>query len=245
MQQFGVYKVAEIRQKYEQHIRLATKIFEDKNFLAIPKAKRMTALGVLLVLLKYVNAKTGKCYPRIQTICDHLGCGRNVISNALQDLAKHNIITKKKLSSTNLYQINSNYIVGFKSADYNLNTVDYKLSDSYLKSKDINKTNSIKLSYITTKVDEIIKKGLPKERLIDELATIPLQDLESDKNNVYYCKLAIVRKKELEAQKNLVPVEKVLSALKNVGSKKSNAFYKAKIEYNKRNNLDWKGNPKK
>ena len=108
-----------------------------------------------------------------------------------------------------------------------------------------NKTNFIKPTYITTKVDEIIKRGLPKDRLIDELATIPLQELESDKNNVYYCKLAIARKKELDRQKNLVPVEKVLSALKNVGGKKSNAFYRAKIDYNKRNNLDWKGNPKK
>jgi hypothetical protein len=240
-----VYKVAEIRQKYEQHIRLATKIFEDKNFLAIPKTKRMTALGVLLVLLKYVNAKTGKCYPRIQTICDHLGCGRNVVSNALKYLAKYSIIKKTKLSSTNLYEKNPYYIVGFKSADYIQTTAAYNLNNCRLESKDINKTNSIKPSYITTKVDEIIKKGLQKDKLIDELATIPLQDLENDKNNVYYCKLAIVRKKELERQKNIVPTEKILNALKNIGGKKSNAFYKAKVEYNKRNNLDWKGNPKK
>jgi hypothetical protein len=42
---------------------------------------------------------------------------------------------------------------------------------------------------------------------------------------------------ELERQKNLVPVEKVLNALKNVGGKKSNAFYRAKIDYNKRNSI--------
>lgn len=237
MQQFGVYKVAEIRQKYEQHIRLATKIFEDKNFLTIPKAKRMTALGVLLVLLKYVNAKTGKCYPRIQTICDHLGCGRNVVSNALQDLAKHNIITKKKLSSTNLYQINSNYIVGFKSADYNLNTADYNLNNSYLESKDINKTNSIKLSYITTKVDEIINKGLPKDVMITKLATLPLTDLnQSIDKHPYYIKLAIDRKKELERSKEFVPPEKIINALKNI-KKKTNSRYVEKVNYNKRNGI--------
>mgnify|MGYP003646120001 FL=1 len=147
--------------KYEQHIRLANKIFEDRNFLAIPKQRRMSALSVLLILLKYVNSKTGKCYPRIQTICDHLGCGRNVVSNALQDLTLNNIITKKKLSSTNLYHIDSMYIVGFKSADYIQTSADYYLNSSYLKSKDINKTNSIKPSYITTEVDEIISRGLP------------------------------------------------------------------------------------
>ena len=245
MQQFGVYKVAEIRQKYEQHIRLATKLFEDKNFLAIPKSKKMACLSVLTILLKYVNAKTGKCYPRIQTICDHLGCGRNTVSNALNLLVEHNIITRKRLSSTNLYEIKPLYIVGFRSDVYNTNNDVYNSNNRYLKYKDINKTNSIKPTYITTKVDEIIKKGLSKDHLIDELATIPLQDLENDKNNVYYCKLAIARKKELESQKNLVPVEKVLSALKNVGGKKSNAFYRAKVAHNKKFNLDWKGNPKK
>ena len=245
MQQFGVYKVAEIRQKYEQHIRLATKLFEDKNFLAIPKSKKMACLSVLTILLKYVNAKTGKCYPRIQTICDHLGCGRNTVSNALNLLVEHNIITRKRLSSTNLYEIKPLYIVGFKSDVYNTNNDVYNTNNRYLKYKDINKTNLIKQTLMTTKVDEIIKKGLAKDRLIDELATIPLQDLESDKNNVYYCKLAIARKKELESQKNLVPVEKVLSSLKNVGGKKSNAFYRAKVAHNKKFNLDWKGNPKK
>ena len=246
MQQFGVYKVAEIRQKYEQHIRLATKLFEDNNFLAIPKSKKMACLSVLTILLKYVNAKTGKCYPRIQTICDHIGCGRNTVSNALNLLVEHNIITRKRLSSTNLYEIKPLYIVGFKSDVYNTNTDVYNSNNRYLKYKDINKTNSNKTNYTTTKVDEIIKKGLTKDVMINNLALLPLEELKkSIKKHPYYIPKAIEKKEELERQKNLVPVEKVLSALKNVGGKKSNAFYKAKIEYNKRNNLDWKGNPKK
>jgi len=222
--------------KYEQHIRLANKIFEDRNFLAIPKQRRMSALSVLLILLKYVNSKTGKCYPRIQTICDHLGCGRNVVSNALQDLTLNNIITKKKLSSTNLYHINSMYIVGFQSADYNLNTAVYNLNNSYLKSKDINKTNSNITNSSITKVDEIISRGLPKELLITELSKLPPDILLSDKKNVYYCKLAMDKKEELERSKNLVPVEKILSSLKNV-TKKSNSRYIEKVAYNKRNGI--------
>ena len=219
--------------KYEQHIRLANKIFEDRNFLAIPKQRRMSALSVLLILLKYVNSKTGKCYPRIQTICDHLGCGRNVVSNALQDLTLNNIITKKKLSSTNLYHIDSMYIVGFKSADYNLNTAVYNLNNSYLKSKDINKTNSIKPSYITTKVDEIISRGLAKDLLITELSKLPPDILLSDKKNVYYCKLAMDKKEEVNRSKNLVPVEKILSSLKNTG-KKTNSAYRYTVAKNKK-----------
>ena len=219
--------------KYEQHIRLANKIFEDRNFLAIPKQRRMSALSVLLILLKYVNSKTGKCYPRIQTICDHLGCGRNVVSNALQDLTLNNIITKKKLSSTNLYHIDSMYIVGFKSADYNLNTAVYNLNNSYLKSKDINKTNSNITNSSITKVDEIISRGLPKELLIIELSKLPPDILLSDKKNVYYCKLAMDKKEELERSKNLVPVEKILSSLKNTG-KKTNSAYRYTVAKNKK-----------
>jgi hypothetical protein len=52
MQQFGVYKVAEIRQKYEQHVRLPTKIFEDKNFLSIPIKQRAYCLAILVMLIK-------------------------------------------------------------------------------------------------------------------------------------------------------------------------------------------------
>ena len=220
--------------KYEQHIRLANKIFEDRNFLAIPKQRRMSALSVLLILLKYVNSKTGKCYPRIQTICDHLGCGRNVVSNALQDLTLNNIITKKKLSSTNLYHINSMYIVGFKSADYNLNTAVYNLNNSYLKSKDINKTNSNITNSSITKVDEIISRGLPKDTMINNLALLPLEELkQSMKNHPYYIPKAIERKEELERSKNLVPVEKILSSLKNTG-KKTNSGYKYTVSKNKK-----------
>lgn len=221
--------------KYEQHIRLANKIFEDRNFLAIPKQRRMSALAVLLILLKYVNSKTGKCYPRIQTICDHLGCGRNVVSNALQDLTLNNIITKKKLSSTNLYHIDSMYIVGFKSADYIQTSADYYLNSSYLKSKDINKTISNKqpLNNYSSIDKIIIENRSSKDVLIKYLSTLPMEELKNDTNNIYYCKLAIDYKLDQEKKKNLVPVEKILSSLKNTG-KKTNSSYKYTVSKNKK-----------
>jgi hypothetical protein len=239
MQQFGVYKVAEIRQKYEQHVRLPTKIFEDKNFLSIPIKQRAYCLAILVCLLKFLNSKTLQCYPRVQTLVSMTGLSKRSVFRCLTLLVKANIIAKKRLKSTSLYTIHSNYVVSTRHQE--VPHRHHLVPDRHVLKEPINRTNI----NITTKVDEIIKRGLSKDRLIDELATISLQDLESDKNNVYYCKLAIARKKELESQKNLVPVEKVLSALKNVGGKKSNAFYRAKIDYNKRNNLDWKGNPKK
>jgi len=83
-----------------------------------------------------------------------------------------------------------------------------------------------------------------KDRMILELAKLPLSDLKSDTNNVYYCKLAIQKKEELAREKNTTYVssDKILSALKKIG-KMSNPRYREKVEFNKRNNLDYKGNP--
>jgi len=85
-----------------------------------------------------------------------------------------------------------------------------------------------------------------KDRMILELANLPLPDLKADTNNVYYCKLAIQKKEELAREKNTTYVssDKILSALKKIG-KMSNPRYREKVEFNKRNNLDYKGNPKK
>jgi hypothetical protein len=71
-----------------------------------------------------------------------------------------------------------------------------------------------------------------------------LDELKEDKRNVYYCNLAIA---DYDNKRNeeFVPPEKIINALKNVGGKKSNAFYRAKVAHNKKFNLDWKGNPKK
>ena len=125
------------------------------------------------------------------------------------------------------------YIVGFQSADYIQTSAVYNLNNSYLKSKDINKTNSNITNSSITKVDEIISRGLPKELLITELSKLPPDILLSDKKNVYYCKLAMDKKEEVNRSKNLVPVEKILSSLKNTG-KKTNSAYRYTVAKNKK-----------
>jgi hypothetical protein len=88
-----------------------------------------------------------------------------------------------------------------------------------------------------------MKKGLAKDAIIKELSELPTEELKADKTNIYYCNLAIALKEELLREKNLVPTEKILASLRNT-TKKSNSRYVEKVEYNKRNNLDYKGNPK-
>jgi len=95
-------------------------------------------------------------------------------------------------------------------------------------------------------IDEIIKNNRGNQQLIiDNLAKLPLTDLKKDKNNPYYVKLAIQRKEELAAneKKTYVSPQKILQALKSI-SKNSNPRYREKVAYNKRNNLDYKGNAK-
>jgi hypothetical protein len=73
--------------------------------------------------------------------------------------------------------------------------------------------------------------------MINNLALLPLEELkQSMKRHPYYIPKAIERKEELDRQKNLVPVEKILNVLKNV-SKKSNSRYVEKVNYNKRNGI--------
>jgi hypothetical protein len=61
-------------------------------------------------------------------------------------------------------------------------------------------------------------------------------------------KLVLEYRQQEERQKKLLPEtvakQKITEALKNNGKKRS-ANYVAKVQYNKRNNLDWQGKPKK
>lgn len=211
--------------KYEQHIRLPTRIFEDRNFLAIPIKQRAYCLSILICLLKFLNSKTLQCYPRVQTLVSMTGLSKRSVFRCLTLLVKANIISKKRLKSTSLYTLNSNYVVSTRHLDmpvrHHLVPVRHVLEEP------------ITITNYNNKVDEIISRGLPKELLITELSKLPPDILLSDKKNVYYCKLAMDKKEEVNRNKNLVPVEKIISSLKNTG-KKTNSAYKYTVSKNKK-----------
>ena len=83
-----------------------------------------------------------------------------------------------------------------------------------------------------------------QQSIIDNLAKLPLTDLQMDKNNPYYIKKAIARKEELaaESKANYVNPNVIIKELTKI-KKMSNPRYREKVEYNKRNNLDYKGRP--
>jgi len=243
-----------MQNKYDAHIRVKFSIFSDPSFRSIPENHRSHAYLVFICLLKFANAKTLTCYPRKATISDMSGLSRTTVYRATLCLINAKIIKKKKLKSTLLYTLNPKYVVGFR-ADVSERTHYVSKRTHHVSERPTLKeltyitnidTNKKQFSNKSSEVDAIVTSNIGnKEFMINELSKLPLPILETDINK-YYCKLAIIRKEELAREKDAVYVspQKIISALKNI-SKNSNVKYRQKVEYNRRNNLDYKGRPKK
>jgi hypothetical protein len=234
-----MYKVAEMKQKYDtsrSFLLLTYKLYNKLDELSGPS--KGNCLNVILSLLKYAwKSSDYKCAVRYSTIIKDTKLSKMTVRRSCRLLEDLGIIKIKRLSSANLYSMNSTYL---KAEVSKLNTQKAKYGHSegtYLNS--INRNINIK----NTLIEKIMKKGLAKDAIIKELSELPFEELKSDKTNIYYCNLAIALKEELLREKNLVPTEKILASLRNT-TKKANSRYIEKVEYNKRNNLDYKGNPK-
>jgi hypothetical protein len=162
-------------------------------------------------------------------------------------LEKLNIIKTTKGKSGKSYAVNTAFLNAERATMFKSETSMFKSETRYVSNPPTLEEQYNTITNISnSKIDDIILKNRSsKDRLVNELIKhCTLEELKLDKKNVYYCGLAIA---EYAAAKNtnFASQSQIVSALKNLGGKKSNAFYKAKIDYNKRNNLDWKGNPKK
>ena len=215
--------------KYTPHIRIPFSIFANPKYKQIPDTFKPYCLSVLVCLLKFVNAKTGKCYPRRQTIADMTGLSRTTIWKATVYLKKAKIIQIKRLSSTLLYTIDPDFIYGdvrIKNSDVRNRNIDVRNTNILIKLP-LNKTN-----YITNIVREVISNnGYSKEDIINRLATLPpdrLRQAIKEKDNILYCKEALEVQSKKETR--LVDIPKVI--VDNV-RKKTNYFYKKKVHENK------------
>jgi len=205
-------------------------------------SKKANCLSVYLSLMKYCwKSNDYRAGLRHSTIEKDTKLSRTTIHRTLLTLTKLNVIATIKGRSGKTYQINPKF-VKFEKGMFKNETSMYKNETSNVSNV---KTLVETLIYSNT-IEEIIKNNRGNQQLIiDNLAKLPLTDLKKDKNNPYYIKLAIQRKEELAAneKKTYVPPQKILQALKSI-SKNSNPRYREKVAYNKRNNLDWKGNAK-
>ena len=82
----------------------------DLNILA-DKRLSMADKMVYFALVSFMNVKDGKCYPRFATIKKRTGISRSAIQRSIKHLAKLQIVTTKRLSSSNLYLLSRQKIL--------------------------------------------------------------------------------------------------------------------------------------
>ena len=100
--------------KYLPHIRIPFKLFDDERIKKIPEEYRSSSLLILIALLKFVNSQNGQCYPRQATISSMVCSTDLLYIDVLNYYKKVGILKTKRLKSTLLYTINSDYLVNKK-----------------------------------------------------------------------------------------------------------------------------------
>ena len=192
--------------------------------------EKSTCLNVFLSVMKYAWKKNGyKANLRHETISKDTGLCRSTVKTALSKLSKLNIISDIRGRSGKTYIVNDTFL----KAE---NTYDKPQIAKYL-TPDSQTLPTLEEQYtLDNRVNKIVK-GLAgnREKIIEELSKLPIEELKQDKTNVYYCKLALQHKEQYE-NKTYVSSEKILDALKSV-QKNTNSRYKQKKEYNIRNNI--------
>ena len=238
--------------KYKQHIRVPTALFEHSGYKGLADNRKPYALAIIVMLLKYVNQNKGECFPRYAKIRKDLGCSKKTLTNYMHLLSTAGLIKIRRLSSTNLYTINPvllvnevNLVQGVGNMVHISGVPNAHINKTYL-NKHIVLTSNNKME---TKVDKIVNNtSLDKQSKIIKLASLTLPELKQCiSNHPYYIRKAIeLKEQELRDQK-AVPkniLDQRLSSALKTNSKNRSAAYKAKVEFNKRNNLDWQGKPK-
>jgi len=237
--------------KYKQHIRVPTGLFDHPGYKGLADNRKPYALAIIVMLLKYVNQKKGECFPRYAKIRKDLGCSKKTLTNYMHLLSTAGLIKIRRLSSTNLYTINPvllvnevNLVQGVGNMVHISGVPNAHISKTYL-NKHIVLTSNNRIN----KIDRIINsKEIDKQTKIVELSSVPLVELQSYySKHPYYIQQAIEHQEQELRDARAVPkhvVEQAMTAAVSKTIKNRSASYKAKVEYNKRNNLDWQGKPK-
>ena len=217
--------------KYTPHIRIPFSLFDSPEYKQIPDTIKPYCLVVLVCLLKFVNNKSGKCYPRRSTISSMTGLSNSTIYKATEELKKVKIIHTKRLPSTLLYIIEDRFISGDmrnKKVSGVINTSDMRNRDTF---KELSYYN---ISFITTIVRKVLSnKSATKDDIINKLATLPTARLEQaikEKDNILYCKEAL----EVQSKKGQKLVDLPSNMILENIRKKTNFAYQRAIEKRKR-----------
>ena len=242
--------------KYISHIRIPVSLFENPSYLGLAKGKKLQCFAVLAVLLRFADKNTGKCHPRLVLMADMLGVSRLTIYRCINLMIKNKMVIKKRLRSTNLYVINPIFMINDIKRDVSNGYID--VSNRYMdvsNGKVLEEPSNYPSNYpiknkIINKIDKIVNsKEIDKQTKIVELASVPLMELkQSLSKHPYYIRQAIEHQEQELRDKRSVPkhiVEQAMTAAVSKNAKNRSFNYRKKIEFNKRNNFDWQGKPKK
>jgi len=230
--------------KYNQHVRLPIGLFNHSGYLGLAEERKAQCLAILLVLLRFANPKTGSCYPRYSKIKDMIGLSRMTLYRCIRLMIDAKLLIKRRLSSTNLYTLAPIMLVNDVSNRYEVVSNRY-LSGIHkvsINKTNINKTVLINNGMSINKIDKIVNsKDIDKQTKIIELASIPLPELKQciDKHP-YYVQKAIEYQEQVARDARAVPkivMQQKLSAALQTNAKNRSAAYKAKVAYNKANNI--------
>jgi hypothetical protein len=240
--------------KYTPHIRIPVSLFEHPSYLGLPEGKKLQCFAVLAVLLRFADKNTGKCHPRLVLMADMLGVSRLTIYRCINLMIKNKMVIKKRLRSTNLYVINPIFMINDIKRDVSNGYID--VSNRYMdvsNGKVLIEPSNYPSNYpiqnkVSNKIDRIVNsKEIDKQTKIIELASVPLAELkQSISKHPYYIRQAIEHQEQELRDARSVPkhiVEQAMTAAVSKNAKNRSFNYRKKIEYNKRNGLNWKGEP--
>ena len=189
-------------------------------------------LNVFLSVMKYAWKKNGyEARLRHETIHKDTGLCRTTIKNCLSTLNKLNVVKSFRGKSGKTYIVNEVFLKVEKLYENSKIAVKHTQDSRF--------TPILEEHYTVYNTDKIIRDNRGnKDTIIDTLAKLPLTELNKDKNNPYYVKLAIKRKEEMVAAENstYVSPDKIINALNKI-KKETNVRYKEKKEYNIRNGI--------
>ena len=206
--------------------------------------KKSNCLNCYLSLMKHAWKKNNyECGLRYSTIAKETKLSRITVRRTLNTLEKLHVISTVRGRSGKSYKINQLFLKTESDGSilYTNNNKKYKKDHSDVYNR------SVLVETLNNNINTIIRDNRgDKDSLILNLSKLPLSDLNSDTNNPYYVKLAIKKKAELDrlSKATYVHPQKIINELTKI-KKNSNIKYREKVAFNKRNNLDYKGRPKK
>ncbi len=198
--------------------------------------KKSYCLNVFLSVMKYAWKKNGyKAGLRHETIHKDTGLCRTTIKECLETLNKLNVVKSIRGKSGKTYIVNEVFLRAEKL--YEPTQIAVSPTRDSRNTTTLEETISIDIS--GNNIGKIVKSFAgDREKILNELSKLPINELKEDKTNIYLCKLAIERKQDNEREKSAtyVNADKILSALSKI-KKETNHRYKQKKEYNIRNGI--------